>query len=84
MFEEQEMTVKNIGKPMSNDFFNQTFIPITFEDENGNNFVSSILDGSRGLINLKNDLTIGNKVNVRYTVSPEYGWIDTVNGKQWH
>lgn len=85
VFEDIIVTIKKIGAPEKDTFFNNNFRKVVFEKEDGTIFENSILDGRvYEELRKSRDLIRGHQVTLRVQVSPVYGWIKTINGKEWH
>ena len=85
VYREENMLIAHVGDPIIDGYFNQPFREVKFVRPNGKIFTNSIFDG-RVCRELMDDGTLaeGNTVKLKFQISPVFGWIKTIDGKNWH
>lgn len=83
VYKEEPMLIAHIGKPELDTFFNNNFRAVKFVKADNSLLKNSIFDGRVfNELEESGDLVEGNVVNIKYETGS--GWIDTINGKDWH
>lgn len=81
----EKMVVVHIGEPVIDGVFNRPFREVKFVRPNGKIFTNSIFDGRvfRELVEA-GVLVEGRTAQIKFQISPMFGWIKTIDGKEWH
>ena len=85
VYRDEAMVIAHVGEPIVDGFFNQPFREVKFVRPNGKIFTNSIFDGRvfRELVEA-GVLIEGRTARVKFQISPMFGWIKTIDGKEWH